>query len=93
MNYKNNYQRKQAVWREKWMKKVEERQKQKALINFPKAAYEAGESLREAFVNLSISVSDMVDLIRTTVNDIYETLSKPEVSEELKKLQGESKNI
>jgi len=35
----------------------------------------------------------MVDLIRTTVNDIYETLSKPEVSEELKKLQGESKNI
>lgn len=27
MTYKNNYQRKQAVWREKWMKKVEERQK------------------------------------------------------------------
>ena len=30
MNYKNNYQRKQAVWREKWMRKVEERQKTKA---------------------------------------------------------------
>lgn len=83
MKYKNNYQRKQSVWREKWMKKVEERQKQKALINFRKAAYEAGESLREAFVNLGSSILDMVDLIRTAVNDIYETLSKPEVIEEL----------
>ena len=93
MKYKNNYQRKQAIWREKWLKKVEERQKQKALINFRKVAYEAGESLREAFVNICSSILDMSDPIKTAVNDIYETLSKPEVIEELKKLHGESKNI
>lgn len=92
MTYKNNYQRKQAVWREKWLKKVEKRQKQKALINFRKAAYEAGESLREAFVSYGSAISDMVDLIKKSVNEIYETLLKPEVIEELKRLQKESKN-
>ena len=28
MTYKNNYQRKQAVWREKWLKKEDKRLKQ-----------------------------------------------------------------
>ena len=87
MNYKNNYQRKQAVWREKWMRKVEERQKTKALLDFRKAAYEAGVSLREAFVVLGNAISEAVISIGNGCNEIIDTLQKPEVIEELKRLQ------
>lgn len=87
MMYKNNYQRKRDVWREKWMKKVEERQKQKALINFRKAAYEAGVSLQEAFVVLGNAISEVAISIGNCCNEIIDTLQKPEVIEELKRLQ------
>ena len=60
MTYKNNYQRKQAIWREKWRKKVEERQRKKALYQ---PVIDAGVSLRKAFVSLGDTISEIVKII------------------------------
>lgn len=84
MIYKNNYQRKQAVWREKYRKKVEERQRVKALYQ---PVIDAGASLRKAFAALGNAVSEMVKIISDGVNKIAEALDDPEVVEKLREAQ------
>ena len=85
MIYKNNYQRKQAVWREKWLKKVEERLRKKALYQ---PVIDAGSSLRKAFIGLGDALSEMVKIISDSVNEIVEIVKKdPELVEKLKETQ------
>lgn len=79
MIYKNNYQRKQAVWREKWMKKVEEQQRKKALYQ---PVIDAGVSLRKAFAGLRNAVSEAVKTVSDGINEI---ISDPEFIEKLEK--------
>lgn len=67
MIYKNNYQRKQAVWREKWRKKEEERLRKKALYQ---PVIDAGLSLRKAFVGLGDVLSEMVKIISDGVKKL-----------------------
>lgn len=82
MIYKNNYQRKQAVWREKWRKKNEERQRKKALYQ---PVIDAGVSLRKAFVSLGDALSEMVKIISDGINEI---ISDPEFIEEMEKVNA-----
>lgn len=82
MIYKNNYQRKQAIWREKWMKKVEEQQRKKASYQ---PVIDAGASLRKAFVSLGDAVSEMVKIVSDGINEI---ISDPEFIEKLEKFNA-----
>lgn len=79
MIYKNSYQRKQAIWREKWRKKVEERQRKKALYQ---PVIDAGVSLRKAFVSFGNAVSEAVKTVSDGINEI---ISDPEFIEKLEK--------
>ena len=74
MNYKNNYQRKQAVWREKWQKKEEKRSRQRELnklktdiTNFAGTIGEAiqliTDELHEVIASAGILVKDFFDEI------------------------------
>lgn len=91
MEYKNNYQRKQAVWREKWMRKVEERHRKMELY---RPIIEAGLSLRKAFEDIAEALSEYVTTISEGLSEAVEILSTPEAIEELKRLQKEeSQNI
>ena len=82
MIYKNNYQRKQAIWCEKWRKKEEERLRKKALYQ---PVIDAGVSLRKAFVGLGDVISEMVKIIRDGVNEVVEIVKKdPELAEKLR---------
>lgn len=90
MEYKNNYQRKQAVWREKWMRKVEERQKRMALY---KPIIDAGISLRKAFEEVAKSMQIVTNILASGISEFAENMQKPEFIEELKRIQKESQNI
>lgn len=70
MNYKNNYQRKQAVWREKWMRKVEERQRMKPFRDLSKAV----DKLRQSFVDLA----DVIEQFKVDLREIAKNLSQEE---------------
>jgi len=72
MTYKNNYQRKQAVWREKWLKKEEKRLKQKDYIrlkkdvaNFATTVQEAWQVIHNAIVELTKSTGELAYQIYT----------------------------
>lgn len=91
MEYKNNYQRKQAVWREKWMRKVEEQHRKMELY---RPIIEAGLSLRKAFEDIAEALSEYITTISEGLSEAVEILSTPEAIEELKRLQKEeSQNI
>lgn len=87
MIYKNNYQRKQAVWREKWRKKIEERQRKKTLYQ---PAIDAGVSLRKAFVGLGDALSEWAKIIRDGVSEI---INDPEFVEKLREAQRGANDI
>jgi len=85
MIYKNNYQRKQAVWREKQRKKNEEQLRKKALYQ---PVIDAGVSLRKAFVSLGDTISEMVKIISDGVNEVVEIVKNdPELAEKLREAQ------
>lgn len=62
MSYKNNYQRKQAIWREKWLKKEEARLKQRDFIR-----------LKKDIVNFSITVQEACLLIHDELDEIMKS--------------------
>ena len=79
MIYKNTYQRKQAVWREKQRKKVEERQRKKTLYQ---PVIDAELSLRKAFVGFGDALSEMAKIISDGVNEIINDLELVEKLQE-----------
>lgn len=72
--YKNNYQRKQAVWREKWMKKVETRQRMKSFRDLNKAV----DKMRQAFVDLADVIESTTLQFEVDLREIAKNLSKEE---------------
>ena len=67
MTYKNNYQRKQAVWREKWLKKEEKRLMQrdwkrlkKDVANYATTFEEAYQIIHDAILEIVSSAGDAV---------------------------------
>lgn len=74
MTYKNNYQRKQAVWREKWMKKVEQRQRMKPFRDLSKAV----DKMRQAFVDLADVIESTTLQFEVDLCEIAKNLSKEE---------------
>lgn len=69
----NNYHRKQAVWRKKWMRKVEERQRRMA---FQRAVIQAGNSLREAFIETTNIISDLANNITDGLKEVINKLQE-----------------
>lgn len=72
--YKNNYQRKQAVWREKWMKKVETRQRMKPSRDLSKAV----DKMSQAFVDLADVIESTTLQFEVDWREIAKNLSKEE---------------
>lgn len=72
--YKNNYQRKQAVWREKWMKKVETRQRMKPFRDLSKAV----DKMCQAFVDLADVIESTTIQFKVDLSEIAKNLSKEE---------------
>ena len=72
----NNYHRKQAVWREKWMRKVEERQRRKAIRDFQRAAIQAGNCIREAFIETANIISDLTNNITDGLKEVINKLQE-----------------
>ncbi len=86
MEYKNNYQRKQAIWREKWQKKVEERQRVKALYQ---PVIDAAISLRKGLALAADAAAEITKQLALGISDIAELLQNPEILEELRRMQEE----
>jgi len=75
MKYKNNYQRKQAIWREKWQKKVEERHRKMELY---RPIIEAGLSLRKVFADAAEAIQLITNMMSAGLSEIEEILTNPE---------------
>ena len=67
MIYKNNYQRKQAIWREKWLAKEEKRLKRRDferlgrdVLKCAKTVKESIESIRDEIIEILATACDVV---------------------------------
>lgn len=70
MNYKNNYQRKQAVWREKWLKKEEKRLMQRDWKRLAKDVANVKDSFQLMYDELTGLLSAIGDFVIETFNNI-----------------------
>ena len=72
MIYKNNYQRKQAIWREKWLAKEEKRLKRSDLERLGREVAKCVKTVKEA----SVMVLDGINEILATAGDIVNGLRR-----------------
>ena len=78
MTYKNNYHRKQAVWREKWLKKEEKRLKQKDYIRLKKDVAKFATTVQEAYQLIHNEIVDIVKSAGELAHQIYTELVNEE---------------
>lgn len=72
MNYKNNYQRKQAVWREKWLKKEEKRLRQRELNKLKTDIANFGGTIGEAIQLITDELHEIIVSAGSLVKDIID---------------------
>lgn len=72
MNYKNNYQRKQAVWREKWQKKEEKRLRQRELNKLKTDIANFGGTIGEAIQLITDELHEIIASVGSLVKDIID---------------------
>ena len=73
MNYKNNYQRKQAVWREKWLKKEEKRLKQRDWKRLKKDIANFATTVKDG---IQLMCDELTGLWSETVDVVIESYNK-----------------
>ena len=74
MNYKNNYQRKQAVWREKWLKKEEKRLRQRELNKLKTDIANFGGTIGEAIQLITDELHEIIASAGSLVKDIIDEI-------------------
>jgi hypothetical protein len=78
MNYKNNYQRKQAVWREKWLKKEEKRLMQRDWKRLKKDVAKFATTVQEACQLIHNEIVEIVKSAGELTYQIYTDLVNEE---------------
>lgn len=72
MIYKNNYQRKQAVWREKWLAKEEKRLKRRDFERLGRDVLKCVKTVKKA----SVMLLDEINELLATAGDIVNGLRR-----------------